>query len=58
MERLPLFGLAVPNLSWSMNFVMDALAPSRWSKCLTCVDDITKAYLTIIIVFGILGAFR
>ena len=31
-----------PNLTRSMDFVMDALATGRRIKCLTCVDDFTK----------------
>ena len=41
-ERLPLLRLAAPNMTWSMDFVMDALATGRRIKCLTCVDDFTK----------------
>ncbi|MHA3450084.1 IS3 family transposase, partial [Yersinia enterocolitica] len=41
-ERLPLLRPAAPNLTWSMDFVMDALATGRRIKCLTCVDDFTK----------------
>lgn len=54
-ERLPLLRPAAPNLTWSMNFVMDALATGRRIKCLTCVDDFTKECLTITIAFGISG---
>ncbi len=54
-ERLPLLRPAAPNLTWSMDFVMDALAPGRRIKCLTCVDDFTKECLTITIAFGISG---
>ncbi len=50
-ERLPLLRPAAPNLLWSVDFVMDALA----TKCLTCVDDFTKECLTITIAFGISG---
>ena len=52
-ERLPLLSPAAPNLTWSMDFVMDALATGRRIKCLTCVDDLTKECLTITIAFGI-----
>jgi putative transposase len=38
-----------------MDFVMDALATGRRIKCLTCMDDFTKEYLTIITAFGISG---
>ncbi len=44
-----------PNLRWSMDFVMDALANDRRIKCLTCVDDFTKECLTITAAFGISG---
>ncbi|KDE33231.1 transposase [Kosakonia radicincitans UMEnt01/12] len=46
-ERLPLLRPAGPNLTWSIDFVMDALASGRRIKCLTCVDDFTKECLTI-----------
>jgi len=46
---------AAPNLTWSMDFVMDALATDRRIKCLICVDDFTKECLTITIAFGIAG---
>jgi putative transposase len=36
-ERLPLLRPEAPNLTWSMDFVMDALATGRRIKCLTCV---------------------
>lgn len=42
--RLPLLRPAAPNLTWSMDFVMDALATGRRIKC-----------LTITIAFGISG---
>ncbi|HFK3783459.1 TPA: IS3 family transposase [Klebsiella oxytoca] len=54
-ERLPLLRPAASNLTWSMDFVMDALATGRRIKCLTCVDDFTKECLTITIAFGISG---
>lgn len=34
---------------------MDALAGGRRIKCLTCEDDLTKEYLTIIAAFDISG---
>lgn len=55
-ERLPLLRPAAPNLIWSMDFVMEALATGRRIKCLTCVDDFTKECLTITTAFGISGA--
>jgi putative transposase len=54
-ERLPLLRPTAPNLTWSMDFVMDALATGRRIKCLTCVDDFTKECLTITAAFGISG---
>lgn len=50
-ERFPLLRPDEPNLTWSMDFVMDALANGRRIKCLTCVDDFTK----ITAAFGISG---
>ncbi len=47
-ERLPLLRPAAPNLTWSMDFVMDALSTGRRIKCLTCVDDFTKECLTVV----------
>jgi putative transposase len=44
-ERLPLLRPAAPNLTWSMDFVMDALATGRRIKCLTCVDDFHEGVL-------------
>ncbi|MBN5215522.1 IS3 family transposase [Serratia ureilytica] len=54
-ERFPLLRPDAPNLIWSMDFVMDALANGRRIKCLTCVDDFTKECLTITAAFGISG---
>lgn len=54
-ERLPLLCPAAPNLTWSMDFVMDALDTGCRIKCLACVDDFTKACLTIITAFGFSG---
>jgi putative transposase len=56
-ERLPLLRPEAPNLTWSMDFVMDALATGRRIKCLTCVDDFTKECLTITLHSGF-QAFR
>jgi len=44
-----------PNLTRSMDFVMDALGNGRRIKCLTCVDDFTKECLTITTAFAITG---
>ena len=46
-EQFPLLRPDAPNVTWSMDFVMDALANGRRIKCLTCVDDFTKECLTI-----------
>ena len=54
-ECLPLLRPAAPNMTWSMDFVMDALATGRRIKCLTCVDDFTKECLTVTVAFGISG---
>ena len=54
-ERLPLLRPAAPNLTWSMDSVMDALSTGRRIKCLTCVDDFTKECLTVTVAFGISG---
>ena len=54
-ERLPLLRPEAPNLTWPMDFVMDALATGRRIKCLTSVDDFTKECLTMTIAFGISG---
>lgn len=44
-ERRPLLRPDTPNLTWSMDFVMDTLCSGRRIKCLTCVDDFTKECL-------------
>lgn len=54
-EQLPLLRPDVPNLTWSRDFVIDALASGRRIKCLTCVDDFTKVCQTITVAFGISG---
>ncbi|MET4057708.1 transposase InsO family protein [Pantoea agglomerans] len=51
-ERLPILNLDAPNLTWSMDFVMNALASGRRIKCLICVNDLTKECLTITAAFG------
>jgi len=51
-ERLPILSLDAPNLTWSMDFVMNALASGRRIKCLICVNDLTKECLTITAAFG------
>ncbi|WP_407198073.1 IS3 family transposase [Citrobacter freundii] len=42
-------------LTWSMDFVMDALSTGRRIKCLTCVDEFHKECLTVTVAFGISG---
>jgi len=54
-ERLPQLRPDAPNLNWSMDFVIDALATGRRIKNLTCVDDFKKECLTITVAFGISG---
>jgi transposase InsO family protein len=54
-ERLPLLRPAAPNLTWSMDFVMDALANERRITGLTCVDVFTKECLVVTVACGILG---
>lgn len=43
------------DLTWSMDFVMDAPAAGRRINCLTCVDNVKKECLTITAAFGISG---
>ncbi|MGI2933680.1 integrase catalytic domain-containing protein, partial [Vibrio fluvialis] len=54
-EREPLLLPSVPNHTWSMDFVMDALSNGRRIKCLTIVDDYTKESLDIPVATGISG---
>jgi putative transposase len=54
-ERLPLLRPDAPDLTWAMDFVMDALGGGRRIKYLTCVDDFTRDCLTITAAFGISG---
>ncbi|ELA7299579.1 IS3 family transposase, partial [Vibrio parahaemolyticus] len=54
-EREPLLLPSVPNHTWSMDFVMDALSNGRRIKCLTIVDDYTKECLDIPVATGISG---
>lgn len=42
VEREPLLLPSVPNHTWSMDFVMDALSNGRRIKRLTIVDDYTR----------------
>lgn len=43
----------ITSVTWSMDFVMDALATGRKMKCLTCVDNFTKECLTVTVAFGV-----
>ena len=52
-ERFPLLRPDAPNLTWSMDFVMDALANGHRIKCLNCVDNLTKECLTVTVACGI-----
>ncbi|PSU11134.1 IS3 family transposase [Photobacterium ganghwense] len=55
VEREPLLLPTLPNHTWSMDFVMDALSSGRRIKCLTIVDDFTKECLDITVASGISG---
>ncbi len=55
VEREPLLLPSLPNHTWSMDFVMDALSSGRRIKCLTIVDDFTKECLDITVASGISG---
>lgn len=55
IERQPLTLPDMPNHTWSMDFVMDALANGRRIKTLTIVDDFTKECLDIPVAHGISG---
>ncbi|PVY78800.1 putative transposase [Tamilnaduibacter salinus] len=55
VERQPLVLPEAANQTWSMDFVMDALASGRRIKCLTIVDDFTKECLDIPVASGICG---
>ncbi len=55
VEREPLLLPSVPNHTWFMDFVMDALSNGRRIKCLAIVDDYTKECLDIPVATGISG---
>ncbi len=55
VEREPLLLPSVPNHTWFMDLVMDALSNGRRIKCLTIVDDYTKECLDIPVATGISG---
>ncbi|PAX29573.1 hypothetical protein CLI88_27555, partial (plasmid) [Klebsiella pneumoniae] len=44
-ERLPLLRPAAPNLTWSMDFVMDALSTGRRIKCRGLTLSGTKTHV-------------
>ncbi len=54
-ERFPLLRQDATNLTWSMDFVTDAVANGCRIKCLTCMDDFTNECLTITAAFDISG---
>ena len=55
VERKPLPKPVAANLSWSMDFVSDALADGRRIRCLTIVDDCTRECLAIEVDTSITG---
>lgn len=55
VERHPLVLPAMANDTWSMDFVMDALASGRRIKCLTIVDDYTKECLDLPVAHSLSG---
>lgn len=55
IERCPLQVPSGPNHTWSMDFVFDALANGRPTKCLTVVDDCTKEAVEIAVARRING---
>jgi len=46
-ERRPLPRPALPNQSWSMDFIADGLADGRRLRCLAIVDDCTRECLAL-----------
>ena len=57
VEREPLLLPDGPNQTWSMDFVMDALANGRRLKCLTIVDDFSKEAVDLVIDHSIPGLY-
>jgi putative transposase len=57
IDRQALHVSSGPNEVWSIDFVMDALANGRRIKCLTIVDDFTRACLEIAVDHGISGGY-
>ena len=56
-ERQKLVAAAMPNDTWSMDFVFDALANGRRIKTLTVVDDFTRESVDIAVDHGISGEY-
>jgi putative transposase len=57
LERAPLTASRHVNDTWSMDFVMDALANGRRIKCLTVVDDFSRECVSICIDYGMGGQY-
>lgn len=57
VDRRALNAATGPNETWSIDFVMDALATGRRIKCLTIVDDFTRECLDIAVDYGISGGY-
>ena len=55
LEGQPLMRREASNKTWSMDFVMGALACGQRIKCLTIVDDFTNECLNISVATGISG---
>lgn len=56
-ERQKLLAACMPNDTWSMDFVFDALANGRRIKCLTIVDDFTRESVDIAVDHGLSGQY-
>lgn len=56
-ERQRLQAATMPNETWSMDFVFDALANGRRIKCLTIVDDFTRESVDIAVDHGMGGEY-
>jgi putative transposase len=57
LERVPLQASWHVNDTWSVDFVMDALANGRRIKCLTVVDDFSRECVDIAIDYGMGGQY-
>jgi putative transposase len=55
MDRKPLPKPNAPNISWSMDFLSDALADGRRLRCLPILDDCTRECLAIEVDTSITG---